>query len=248
MSSWHNTDAFWDEYGSHMFHEKRWERTPSEVDGVVTIGGLTPGSKVLDLPCGPGRHSLELARRGYRITGVDRTRGYLDQARSKANAEWLNIEWVQSDMREFRRESAFDAAINLYTSFGYFEDQAENRRVLANFRASLKAGGVFIMETLGKEVLARTFKERIWEERPDGSLYLAETKVSRHWSWVESKWRLIRDGVVKEHVVSHYVYSAVELIAMLTDAGFGEFRTFGSLAGTPFDHAAERMVIAARAV
>ena len=150
-------------------------------------------------------------------------------------------------MREFVRPATFDAAVNLYTSFGYFEDPAENLRVLRNFRASLKPGGQFLIELLGKEVLARTFKERIWERRPDDSIYLAETKVLKNWTWVEGHWMLIRDGIVHHHTISHYVYSAAELIALLHEAGFTDCHVFGSLAGTPYDHVAERLVIAARA-
>ncbi|MGE3107996.1 MAG: class I SAM-dependent methyltransferase [Phycisphaerales bacterium] len=247
MTSWHETDAFWSEFGPQMFHAKRWERTPGEVDGVLAMLGLGAGARVLDMPCGPGRHSLELARRGFRVTGVDRTRAYLEEARRRADAERLEIEWVHEDMRTFERPGTYNAVLNLYTSFGYFRDSSENLRALQAMHRALRPGGRLLMEVMGKEVLARTFKERIWEPQPDGSIYLAETRVLDNWSWVESRWMVVRGGEIRETLVSHYVYSAVELIGWLERAGFSGCRALGSLAGVPYDHAAERLVVVGEA-
>ncbi|MHC4730002.1 MAG: SAM-dependent methyltransferase, partial [Planctomycetota bacterium] len=125
MPEWFAAPRFWDTMAGVMFDRARWEQTPEEVDGLVALLGLAPGAHVLDLGCGPGRHSLELRRRGFSVTGVDLHAPYLEQAR-REDAE---VEWVHGDMREFCREGVFDAAVNLYSSFGYFEDQEDDRRV-----------------------------------------------------------------------------------------------------------------------
>jgi len=207
MAVWHEDESFWLEHGPLMFHAQRWEGTGVEIDGVIALLGLAPGAKILDLPCGPGRHSIELARRGFAMTGVDRTEQYLDEARCRADAAGVSVEWRQADMREFREPEAFDAAINMYTSFGYFVDQAEDLRVLENFCASLKPGGRLLMELMGKEVLARTFQQRVWKELPDGTHLLSETKICNDWSWVEGRWLVLRNGSLTEHTISHRVCS-----------------------------------------
>ena len=77
---WHEDDTFWETWGPVMFSRQRWEGTPVEVDSIISLLNAQSGMQVLDLGCGPGRHSLELARRGIHVTGVDRTGKYLEQA------------------------------------------------------------------------------------------------------------------------------------------------------------------------
>ena len=153
---WHEDDEFWKVFAPHMFTEDRWDATPAEVDNLLSLLALRPGAAVLDLCCGPGRHSLELARRGFCVTGVDRTESYVQEARERAARDELGVEFVEDDMRRFCRPDAFDAAIMMYTSFGYFEDPAENRQVLANVCRSLRDGGVLLIETMGKPVISLT--------------------------------------------------------------------------------------------
>ena len=81
---WHEQDTFWDTVAPTMFTQQRWKDAPAEVKQVVSLLGIEPGVHILDLCCGVGRHSLELARRGFCVTGVDRTRPYLDRASGQA--------------------------------------------------------------------------------------------------------------------------------------------------------------------
>lgn len=245
MTTWHCDDQFWADFEPVIFPPKQWEAAREEVDGVVKLLDLQPGAAVLDLPCGPGRHSLELARRGYRVTGADRTTRYLDEAREKAAAESLTIEWHQADMREFRRPGAFDALLNLYTSFGYFENAAEDRRVAEHFFVTLKPGGRLIMDLMSKEILARIFQPRDWREVAPGVYCLEERTVQQDWAWIDSRWIVLAAGERSEHHVTHRLYSASELKAVLADVGFTALRAYGSLSGTPYDHEAQRLVMVA---
>ena len=245
MNPWHEQDDFWETFCPSLFGEERVEAAVGEVDHVLELTGLSPGAAVLDLACGPGRHALELARRGFRVTGVDRTAAYLKQARCRADEEGLSVEWVQADMRDFCRADAFDAAINMYTAFGYFEDPADDRAVAANLFRSLRVGGVLVMELMGKEVLARIFQERGWREYEDGTLMLEERKIRSGWDWIDNRWILLRGGARKEFRVGHRLYSAAELSSLLTDCGFASVDVYGSLEGTPYDHTARRLVLVA---
>jgi SAM-dependent methyltransferase len=244
MATWHEDNGFWE--SMPMFSKELWERASEEVDAILSLLDIKPGAAILDLPCGTGRHSLDLARRGYRVTGVDRTAAYLQAARHKAAAEGLKLELVEADMREFSRPGAFDAALNLYTSFGYFEDPADDQQVADNLFQSVKPGGALVMEMMGKEVLARIFLPRDWQELPDGTLFLQERRVDRDWTWMDNRWILVKDGRRHEYAVSHRIYDGAGLRTLLLAVGFESVSLFGGLAGQPYDTDARRLVAVAR--
>jgi SAM-dependent methyltransferase len=183
---------------------------------------------------------------GCQVTAVDRTAAYLDEARARADELGLAVEFVQADMREFQRPEAFDLAVNLFTSFGYFEDPDEDLRVLLNFYASLRPGGALIMELMGKEVLARIYRPRNWYELEDGTIVLEDSTVTKDWTWVESRWILIKDGQVLEYPVSHRIYGASDLRQVLEQAGFDPIRIYGDLGGSAYDQNAQRLIAIAR--
>ncbi len=244
MSVWHEDDEFWEITVSKIFGKEQWEKAAFEVENIVSLLKLVPGAHVLDLCCGPGRHSIELARRGFHVTGVDRTLKYLEIAKKKAEKENLVVEFLQGDMRTFRREEAFDAVLSLYTSFSYFEDPEEDKQVLRNIYSSLKRDGKVIIELMGKEVLARIFLERDWQEE-NGSFFLQERKVTKDWGWIENRWIIVNGKECREFKVSHRLYSGTELSSSLISVGFDSVNLFGSLSGTPYDIMAERLVAVA---
>jgi len=214
------------------------------VTNIISLLKIDPGVSVLDLCCGPGRHSLELARNGFSIIGVDRTQTYLETARKQAEIEGLKVEFIQEDMRSFCKPNAFDVVINLFTSFGYFEDIKDDKQVITNVYRSLKNKGVFLIDIMGKEVLARVFCERNWHE-VDNNIVLEERKICKNWSWIDNRWILIKDGKKEEYKISHRIYSAVELIALLNECGFNLIDVYGDLTGEPYDHTAKRLILVA---
>lgn len=114
---WFDDESFWETMFPYMFPERRFANTPAQVDGLLALTGFG-GGDVLDLCCGPGRFSLELAKRGCRVTGVDLTPFLLDKARRAGEEAGLNVEWQRGDMRDFVRPDAFDLALSMFTSFG----------------------------------------------------------------------------------------------------------------------------------
>jgi SAM-dependent methyltransferase len=215
------------------------------MDRLVKLLDLEPGCTVCDLCCGVGRHSLELARRGFGVTAVDRTQRYLDEAAATARTENLAVEFVHEDMRHFCRPDSFDVMLNLFTSFGYFEAQRDDRQVIENAHRSLTNGGRFVLDLMSKEIIARIFRPRDWHPVDDGIL-LEDRKIVDGWTRIENRWTLIRDGQQHEWTFSHRLYSAAELCALLEDCRFGEIRVCGGLDGSPYDDTAERLVIVAR--
>jgi len=246
MKAWHDDDRFWKAFKKIIFPKERFEHAPAEVDGILSLLRVKPGASILDLCCGPGRHSVELASRGFNVTGVDRTRDYLADARKLARKRKIDAVFVLADMRRFRRPRAFDSAINMFTAFGYFRNKADDLRVLKNLHASLRPGGVLLIDVMGKERIAKIYNPRTWHRQPDGTIVLEERWLEQDFSWIENIWTLIRGGRVKSFNLSHRLYTAVELRALARQAGFTRINAFGSLGGAPYDQDAQRLVLLAR--
>ncbi|WP_324716086.1 class I SAM-dependent methyltransferase [Carboxydochorda subterranea] len=210
------------------------EYTSEQVDGLERLLELSPPADILDMPCGQGRHSIELARRGYRVTGVDLSAYLLDVARRRAEEAGLReeaVEWVRQDMRDFRRPQAFDVAINLFSSFGYLEDEAEDARVMAAFYESLRPGGRLVMEMIHKYWLIRSGSEQVWVETP-GAFTLERVRYNVLTDRTETDRVVILDGGrVERRRFSIRQYSLVELARMAREVGFELAGAYGTLNG-----------------
>jgi SAM-dependent methyltransferase len=243
---WFDDESFWKEFYNHLFHDKRMRLGLEEIPYIEELLEIEKHDTILDLNCGPGRHSIELAKRGYRITGVDLTKFYLDIAKEKAEKENLQIEFIREDMRNFIRYDYFNAIINLYTSFGYFKDIEDDKKVLKNMYKSLKKGGKIILDLMGKEILARIYNPRDWSMDDDGNtIFLQDRKICNDWSWIENTWTIIKDGKVKHYDLSHRLYSAKELKHLLTEAGFKNIHVYGDFNKIDYDQNAKRLIIVA---
>jgi SAM-dependent methyltransferase len=244
-SKWFESESFWTDMFPFMFPEASFSAAAENVPKIAALSGVSSG-RVLDLACGPGRYAIPLARAGYEVTAVDRTRFLLDQARDGASRAGAKVEWIEQDMREFVRPAAFDLAINVFTSFGYFDEPAENRRVLENIHASLKPGGAFVLDVLGKECLAARFQPTRSEASPDGRLLVHRQSVVDDWSRIEGEWILIHEGRATTFRLRHWLYSGREIREMLADAGFVDVSVFGTFDGAPYDPQAQRLIAVAR--
>jgi SAM-dependent methyltransferase len=261
---WFNDENFWGNYAPVMFDDAHWAEIPPTADGVTGLarldqyGDSPPGKRgkppdctesgpkeprLLDLCCGFGRFSAEFARRGFAVTGVDITETYLRTAREEAAYENLAVEYVQADIRDFRRPGFFDLAVNLYISFGYFDDEHEDRAVLRNVYESLKPGGVFIMETLGKEMAVRDFIEAEWFERA-GYTVLTEYEALDSWTRLKNRWILIKDGERREKIFTQRLYAASELRALFLETGFTAVGIYGDWDESPYDQRAPKLIVA----
>jgi SAM-dependent methyltransferase len=242
---WFDQEDFWRELYPYMFPPERIAAAREQVDQVIALADFH-GRTVLDLCCGPGRHSVEFAQRGLAVTGVDSTPFLLDRARERAAAAGSTVEWVRQDMREFRRPAAFDLACSLFTSFGYFADEEEDVLVLRNIHESLKAGAVLVMDVIGKERLSRVFLHAKCTDYPDGALLLQRPQVRNDWTRIYNEWTLLKDGRARTFRFEHTIYSGRELKERLLAGGFAEVRLFGDFQGAPYGLDAARLVAVAR--
>ena len=238
---WFENEQFWETFYEFMFSEVRFSLASQEIDQILKLTGIG-GGNVLDLCCGPGRHSAILAQRNFAVTGVDRTPFLLNKAR----AHCPGVEFVEADMREFQRPAAFDLILNLFTSFGYFETRADDLRVLKNICLSLKPGGVFLMDVLGKEILAGRPADTAWDPQPNDDLMVHHYDVLPGWGRIKVQWLLLKNGQTQRFEFFQNLYSGQELVMMLEQAGFTSIELFGNLDGDAYDQYAARLVIKAR--
>jgi SAM-dependent methyltransferase len=222
------------------------ERTRAEVESLVELLELPRGAAVLDVACGWGRHSLELAAAGLRVTGVDLSEGLLEEARRLATEGGVEIDWVRADMRRLPFANAFHAAVSLFSSLGYFDSDEDDLAVLAGIRNALRPGGRFVLETMHRDLIARDFLERDWWQGPDGERIRVErvfdpvAGVSHEAMYWED------DGGSGEKHFSIRVRSATEWDGLLRAAGLEPLEWFGSWELEPFTHASPRLLVLSR--
>ena len=229
--------AWWEEifdeyFEQTQFHEQRIAQTSREVDFIEDVLGLRKSDRILDLCCGIGRHTVELARRGYAVTGVDLTQRFIQKAQKEAKRLSVHPTLLIQDMRRIDFREAFDACINIWTSFGFFPDPEDNQRVLQNVAQALKPGGRFLIDIVNRDYLVRHFQPHRWDKVgdcyriEDAHFELAESTVSSTWTYIQGEKRAERRMQIT-------VYSLHTLRAMLNRAGLNVIQTYGALDQSP---------------
>ena len=243
---WFESDNFWLDYAPVLFDENRWSEAVDVAESVIRMADLKPGNAVLDAGCGPGRIAVELAALGMKVTGVDMITAYLEAARESAQAEGVFFEPVKADLRRFRRPNAFEAAVSLYTSFGYCQTEEEDLLILKNIAASLKPGGRFILECVSRETALSQFTPG--EEFERGG-FLVKTRFKRTDGnrGLISQWDIDNGKIKRSHTFTQRLYSTDELKAFFINRGdFRSIKFFGNWNGAPFDAGADTMILLAK--
>jgi len=208
------------------------ERTPVEVDRIEALLELHPPRRILDLPCGQGRHAIELARRGYQVTGVDLSPYMLGVAKERAEASGVRVRWLTGDMREALSGEVFDVVLNLFTSLGYFDDEADDRRAVRAAASMLAPGGRFLLEVINGQRIMGNFQEREW-------FTVGQTAVMERRSLDLQTRRMVVERTVSstagEDISVHAVrlYSGAAVRTMLDAAGFDRVELYGDWNGAP---------------
>jgi ubiquinone/menaquinone biosynthesis C-methylase UbiE len=210
-----------------------------EVKKMMDWLGLKQGAEVLDLCCGMGRHSMALAEFGYQVTGVDLSEVLLNEA-VKLDLD-RQVTWLRGDMREVPLERQFDAIVNLFTSFGYFDEDEQNEKVLHEMYRLLKEGGRFIIDFLNPVYVQTNLVPQ--SERTEEDLRIREA-------------RAIEDGCVRKQIVisqqgapdRHYLeqvklYDRTAFEAMLQKAGLHIDNVYGGYDGQAYEAEASSRLI-----
>lgn len=215
-----------------FFNDIPAKRTADEVRYIIKKLGLKKGSTFLDCPCGIGRISLPLAERGIRVTGVDITREYLDEVAEVAKRRKLKIELQQGDMRRIKFANRFDAAGNLWTSFGYFQNDGEEMKTLRAAYRALKPGGKFLLHVINRDYILAHYTDSSVSEY-GGVLSFERRKFDFATSVNHGIWQFLRNGEMTTHDVGIRMYSFHELLAMFHKAGFVDVVGYGGTKDEP---------------
>lgn len=240
--------GWWDGYFDETFIDIYRDfltpaRTEREVAGLREMVPLGPDAEVLDLACGWGRHSVEMARHGFRVTGMDWSETLLARARKRAEAAGVTVDFERGDMREVPWTGRFDLVVSLYSSLGYFLSDDEDLRVLRGARAALREGGTFVLETMHRDHIVGGFAERDWWETEGGATVWVEREfdavegVSREWT----RWSRARQMGEKYHELR--IRSATEWDALLRRAGLVPVDWWGDWELAPFLHTSPQLIV-----
>ena len=205
----------------------------------------TPNGRILDVACGAGRHSIPLARRGYEVTGVDRSASFLDEADRRAAEEQLPIEWHRGDMRELPWRCCFDGALCFGNSFGYC-DRDGTRAFVRSLAASLKPGAAFVLETgAAAESLLPSLQTRRWMEIGD-ILFFSSATYDASASRLDVDYSFIRGDVRESRTAHTWIYTVGELRELFANAGLIVEQLCSSPTGDPFRLGDPRLLLVAR--
>ena len=244
-------------YG-HTLHQ---DRTELETQFAIHALGIRPHSRVLDLCCGQGRHSIALAKTGLKVTGVDLSEEMLEIARSQATKMQLfpvngengageaGICFHKADMRQLPDEfvGQFDAVINMFSSFGYLESESDDQKVLHQIAKSLKPGGKLFMDLLNREWVIINNEEHDWHRHEDGRVVLERRQLdlqtsTNHLTYTE----ILPDGARREMSdLQMRLYTLTELTKMLAAAGLALERVYGGFQGEDYSVSTRRMIVVA---
>ena len=241
MAQWFET-LFDDEFAAIWFEPRVGEATDREAAAIVKMMNAGPGARILDVPCGIGRHCIALAQLGHRCVGVDLTEGYVETARRAAQDSDVTSKcsFIVGDMRQLPGlgiadfAEGFELALSFFSSFGYFADEADDLTVLRGYYEALKPGGAVVIDTQCKEtVLAKP--NPCFAYRSGKTLVVEEREYDPLTDRLQSQWTLVRDDtVVRRASMNIRLYSVREWVQMLGDTGFGDVETLDGFPGGPF--------------
>ncbi|MCH8293204.1 class I SAM-dependent methyltransferase [Candidatus Poribacteria bacterium] len=241
--AWYET--FFDEYylpnaGSNI----PLERTIQEVDFIRKALDLPQKGRILDLCCGHGRHTVELATAGYSMVGQDLSKDSLDIARTSAAERNVQIEFIHADMRDIPFEEQFDAVINIFTAFGYFDDDAEDQKVLNAVARALTPGGKFLVDVINAVRILNNYEPQTWSDTSDGGFTMTQRAYNVLTGCNEDRIvHIAPDGSKREFRTGVRLYFYPELSKMLNCVGLAPIQVFGDYDASEYGWESGRMII-----
>ncbi|MDQ2765577.1 MAG: methyltransferase domain-containing protein [Gemmatimonadota bacterium] len=221
-------------------------RDRADVSRLIEILGLSAGERVLDVPCGQGRHAHLLAEAGFDVTGLDYSTHLLDVARKRGTA--ANLRYVQGDMRALSPKWAgrFSAVLNLFTSFGFFLDPADDARVVREFSRVLAPNGVLVWHGGSRDGVMAKFLSRDWWKSEDGTM-VAHERTFDPLSGIlaiRSHWSGKRTSGEREHRIR--LYTASRLAELCQSAGLIVEEAYDGWSSAPLSRRSSEMLLVAR--
>ena len=221
------------------------EQTRNEADFIQRMLGVTPPGTILDVPCGSGRLAIELATRGFTATGVDLSEPFLEVARSTAGPRALALSWRHGDMRDLPWPVSFDGAFCFGNSFGYLDDDGNALFLDAVYRV-LKPKMRFLLDasSVAENVIPQI--QGHTEMQIGDILFIEDNHYDHTLGRLDTEYTFVRGDLTEKKFGSHRLYTYREFQKLLSDAGFVNCRTFGSIAGEPFEFGSQGLYVLAQ--
>lgn len=213
----------------------------------MEVLGLPDASRILDVPCGQGRHAHLLAEAGYRVDGLDFSEDLLAVARKRGAGP--SLRYTRGDMRRLppRWTNRYDAVVNLFTSFGFFTDPSDDRKVVAEFARVLKPGGILIWHGGSRDGVMAKFLSRDWWDTEDGTMIAHERSFDSLSGilTIESSWRGAKNLAGKR---THRIrlYTATRIAELCADSGLIVEEAFDGFRDRPLTRRSSEMLLVAR--
>ncbi len=236
FKAWFNHPAYLKLYAHRSLAEA--EKTIATILKYISID--TPHPKALDIACGSGRHAVALAENGFQVTANDLSKTLLAQAQKLAEEKNLTITFTHLDMRDIPFEDEFDLIVQLFTSFGYFENDDEDKVVLTNVARALKPGGWYVLDFLNERYVRNTLQPET--RRILDGMEVLEQRVIFGERVVKSI-TLTEGGKTHRFIESVRLYSQAELSDMLNAVGLRVHQIFGNYHGEAFESDASPRLI-----
>jgi SAM-dependent methyltransferase len=224
------------------------ERAKKETEFAAKALELMPGDRVLDLCCGQGRHAVLLASMGIEVTGLDLSEQYLRLTEDAARAHKVSLATVHADMRDIPFEGHFDAIVNMFSSFGYLESEAEDAKVLDSIHRALKPGGRVLLDLLNRDWVVDNYIQNDWHREADGTLYLEHRELDLLTSRNHVTFTAISPDGKQREIVGHHIrlYTLREVAGMLEAAGLRFGAVYGGFDGEGYGIGTRRTIVVAR--
>ncbi|MEO5902675.1 MAG: methyltransferase domain-containing protein [Gemmatimonadaceae bacterium] len=223
------------------------ERDRVEAGRVIEVLGLPDGSRILDVPCGQGRHTHLWAESGYKVHGLDYSEALLKIARERGTGP--NLRYVQGDMRTLpvRWTGKFDAVVNLFTSFGFFTNPGDDAKVISEFARVLKAGGTLLWHGGSRDGVMARFLSRDWWETTDGTV-IAHERSFDPLSGLLTIDSVLKGSARKPERRAHRIrlYTATRLAELCAEAGLIVEEAFDGFRDKPLARRSSEMMLVAR--
>jgi len=221
-------------------------RDRADAARLIEILGLPAGERLLDVPCGQGRHAHLLAEAGFDVTGLDYSKHLLEVARRRGIAS--NLRYVHGDMRALPAKWAgrFAAVLNLFTSFGFFFDPADDLRVMREFARVLQPGGVLVWHGGSRDGVMARFLSRDWWKSEDGTMVAHERTFDPLSGilTIRSHWSGKRASGEREHRIR--LYTASRLAELCQSAGLIVEEALDGWSDAPLTRRSTEMLLVAR--
>lgn len=223
------------------------EKAPAEAAFILKQLKLKKGAALLDLCCGPGRHAVEFAKKGLAVTGYDFSAEYLKEAAARAAKKKVALRLLRGDMRRLEFRGEFDAAVNLFTSFGYFQKYSDDLKTLKGVSAALKPGGFFLLDIIHGDFVRKLPNLHPWYDM-GGCYHLEEIELNRDGTF--NTWTIIdkKSGKIKKGSFFTRLYNRKRISEALSAAGMKPLRFWGSFLGLPLTAKTNRLIVLARKI